>query len=80
MLKCLQMRTTVTLPDDIYEIARSVSAEQRVSLGDALALLVRRGLNPPVPLDKSKAFPCFRLPSDAEPITLERTLAAEDES
>ena len=79
MLKCDQMRTTVTLPDDVYEIARSVSAEQRVSLGDALALLVRRGLNRPFRSINPKAFPCFRLPSDAEPITLERTLAAEDE-
>jgi hypothetical protein len=75
----LLMRTTLTLPDDIYEVARSLSAQRRISLGDAIAVLVRRGLQPPVTVDKSKAFPCFRLPKDAEPITLERTLDAEAE-
>jgi hypothetical protein len=42
-------------------------------------MLVRRGLRPEVYLDATKAFPCFHLPPDAEPITLEQTLAAEDE-
>ena len=73
------MRTTIALPDDVYEIARSLSAERRISLGEALAILVRRGLQPPVSVDTSKAFPCFRLPQNAEPITLKRTLDAEDE-
>lgn len=73
------MRTTLTLPPDVYEIARSVSAERHISLGEAVALLVRRGLAPRSSADTSKAFPCFRLPEDAEPVTLERTLAAEDE-
>jgi len=72
------MRTTLTLPDDVYEAARSVSAERQISLGDALALLVRRGLHP-VSVDASKAFPSFRLPEDTERITLKRTLDAEDE-
>jgi hypothetical protein len=30
-------------------------------------------------IDMSKPFPCFRFPKDAEPITLEQTLQAEDE-
>jgi hypothetical protein len=72
------MRTTLTLPDDVYEVARSLSAERRISLGEAVALLVRRGLQPTL-VDTSKEFPCFRLPADAERITLKRTLAAEDE-
>ena len=29
-------------------------------------------------IDTSKAFPCFALPKDAEPITLEQVLEAED--
>ena len=73
------MRTTVNLPDDVYEAARSVAASKRLSLGEALAQLVRQGLTPPVVLDTKNAFPSFVVPSDAEPITLEQTLRAEDE-
>ena len=73
------VRTTVNLPDDVYEAARSVAASKRLSLGEALAQLVRQGLTPPVELDTKKAFPSFVVPSDAEPITLEQTLRAEDE-
>lgn len=73
------MRTTVNLPDDIYKVARSLAAQQQVSLGDALAELARRGLEARVAIDDSEPFPCFAIPADSEPITLEQTLAAEDE-
>ena len=75
----IMMRTTVNLPDDVYEAARSVAASKRLSLGEALAHLVRQGLNPPVEIDAEKAFPSFVVPSDAEPITLQQILPAEDE-
>lgn len=73
------MRTTVNLPDDVYEAARSIAAARRISLGDALAELARRGLRPPQRVARKSAFPCFDVPPDAPPITLEQTLAAEDE-
>ncbi len=73
------MRTTVNLPDDVYEAARSVAISKRLSLGEALAQLVRQGLTPPVELGTEKAFPSFVVPIDAEPITLEQTLRVEDE-
>jgi len=73
------MRTTVNLPDDIHQAATALADLQGLSLGDALAELVRRGLKPSIGIDTRKAFPCFVLPGDAEPITLERTLEAEDE-
>ncbi|MEX2261213.1 MAG: hypothetical protein WD696_04640 [Bryobacteraceae bacterium] len=73
------MRTTITLPDDVYLAARSLANLKNISLGDAIAELARRGLNPAVAIDTAKAFPCFLVPAEAEPITLESTLAAEDE-
>jgi hypothetical protein len=73
------MRTTVNLPDDIYEVARSLAMTKHTSMGEALAELVRRGLNPAPHLDSTTAFPRFAVPHDASPITLERTLAVEDE-
>jgi AbrB family looped-hinge helix DNA binding protein len=51
-------------------------------VGEMLAHLkgeVKRRVKSANAIDVSKAFPCFRLPEDAEPITLEQTLQAEDE-
>ena len=50
-----------------------------MTLGEAVAELARRGLKGGPEIHRGKAFPCFRLPDGAEVITLERTLAAEDE-
>lgn len=75
----IMMRTTVNLPDDLYEVVRSLAASKRISLGQALAELVRRGLQPKPSFNVSGAFPCFSVPPDTPPITLEQTLAAEDE-
>jgi hypothetical protein len=73
------MRTTLNLPDDVYEAARSVAVSRRIPLGDAIAELVRRGLNPAPRIAKKGGFPCFDVPPDATPITLQQTLAAQDE-
>jgi hypothetical protein len=76
----IMMRTTINLPDDVYEAARTLSIYQRVSLGAAVAELVRRGLgsNPGVNLET--AFPTFDIRPDARKITLEETLAAEEDN
>ena len=73
------MRTTLNLPDDVYRVARSVAGVKGISLGEALAELVRQGLKPAMRVDTQKVFPCFVLPEHAKPITLEQTLEAEDE-
>jgi hypothetical protein len=73
------MRTTLNLPDDVHQVAKSLAGVKGISLGDALAELVRQGLKPPARVNTRKAFPCFVLPKDAKPITLEQTLQAEDE-
>jgi hypothetical protein len=73
------MRTTITLPDDVYAAARSIAHQKRISLGAALAELVRRGLNPEPRIDPSGDLPRI-LPSPGTPlITLEHTLALEDD-
>jgi hypothetical protein len=73
------MRTTINLPDDIYEAARSIAHAKRISLGDALAGLARNGLNPEPSIDYSTPCPRFAPRKGAPPITLEATLEAEDE-
>lgn len=73
------MRTTVNLPDDVYEVARSIAAAKRISLGEALAELIRRGLEPVAVSNDESGFPSFSVNRQAAPITLEQTLQAEDE-
>ena len=73
------MRTTLNLPDDVYEAARALAELSRISLGDAVAELVRRGNRSPVQIDTSMPFPTFVPRAGARPITLDQTLAAEDE-
>ena len=73
------MRTTLNLPEDVYEMARSLAGAKRISLGDAVAELVRAGLRRAPGFDGSKAFPCFAVRDDAVPIGLEVTLQMEDQ-
>jgi hypothetical protein len=70
------MRTTVNLPNDILRAGRSLARRRGVSLGDALAELVRAGLKPPRRINTQTAF---ELSEHAKPITLEQTLQPEDE-
>ena len=73
------MRTTLNLPDEITDVIRAVAEAKGVSLGDAAADLIRRGLRSDARLAEDNGIPCFSLPADAAAITLEQTLAAEDE-
>jgi hypothetical protein len=74
------MRTTVNLPDDVYHAARSLADTKDISLGDALALLVRRQFNLERGAIRTRnEFPTFAVSRNAQPITLEHTLEMEDE-
>jgi len=73
------MRTTVNLPDDVYDVVRSFAEAKRVSLGDAVAELVRKGLRTESRPRTPGLFPTFAVPRGTGAITLEQTLAAEDE-
>ena len=73
------MRTTINLPDDVGEIIRSFADVRGISLGEAVAELVRKGMQPRVPATAEDVFPQFEITEGAAPITLEQTLAAEDE-
>ncbi len=73
------MRTTLNLPDDLYEIVRGIAAARRISVGQAVAELARKGLQPVPRLQTGTAFPCFSIPQGAPPITLKQTLEAEDD-
>jgi hypothetical protein len=72
------MRTTVKLAGDVLRAARALARRRGISLGCALAEMERVGLNPAARINTKTAFPSFRVSKDAKPITLEKTLRAED--
>ena len=74
------MRTTINIPDDVGDVIRSFADAKGISMGQAVAELVRKGLQPQPPAGDDAAFPRFAVPAGAAPITLEQTLAAEDEA
>jgi hypothetical protein len=73
------MRTTINLPDDVYQAARSVASVKDISLGEALADLVRQGLRPPLVREARNGLLVPQLPRNSPIITLEHTLAIEDD-
>ena len=75
----IMMRTTINLPNDISDVVRSFASAKGISLGEAVAELVRKGLQPRTPLSGENIFPQFAVAEGALPITLEETLAAEDD-
>ena len=56
------MRTTLTLSDDAIELARKLARQKRVSLGEAVSELVRRGAQLPVPTTERQGLTVVRLP------------------
>jgi len=74
------VRTTLNLPDDVSRIVRSLAEAKGISLGDAAAELILLGLRSHTRVyEGGYGIPCFSVPVDAAPITLEHTLALEDE-
>jgi len=71
------MRITLDLPEDISEVVQSVAAAEGVSLGEAVADLIRRGLMTGHVLVDHR-LPSFAVAPTEPPITLEHTLAIED--
>ncbi len=74
------MRTTLDLEPDVLAAARALARSEGTSLGRAVGVLVRRGLEPSRPTGSSPSgFPTFAVPANARPITPEDVRAALDD-
>jgi len=68
------MRTTINLADDAAIAARNVAQRERISLGEAISALIRRGANAGAAGEALRAEPALRgrfalLPARDEVIT-----------
>ena len=73
------MRTTLTLDDDVMELAARLAKARGLSLGKAVSDLVRRGLNAPTPSVEKDGLVLFRLPSDSPTVTTDDVRRIEAE-
>jgi len=63
------MRTTLTLSDDAIDLARRLARHKRMSLGEAVSELVRRGAQVPVATTERHGLAVVRLPKDSERVS-----------
>ena len=57
------MRTTLSIDDDVLDLAREIAEAQGGSVGKALSGLARRGIRGPVSFRMQDGFPVFEVPS-----------------
>jgi hypothetical protein len=76
----MTMRTTVNIDDDVMEVARSIADLNRISIGQALSNLARKGLKTPTSMrrDPISGFWVLDVPADAPVITMEAVRRAID--
>ena len=79
LLHHLPMRTTLTLDDDIAELAARLAKARGLSLGKAISDLVRRGLNAPTPSTDKNGLVVFQLPNDSPKVTTDDVRRIEAE-
>jgi hypothetical protein len=72
------MRTTLSIDDDVLELARSLAEARQVSIGKALSDLARRGTQARTPGVSKSGFFTFNLPGPSSPFGPEEVAAALD--
>lgn len=73
------MRTTLTLDDDVLELAARQAKLRGVSLGKTVSDLLRRGLNASTPAQDKDGLVVFRLPADSPKVTTDDVRRIESE-
>jgi len=63
------MRTTLSISNDALDVARKLARRKRVSLGEAVSELVRRGARLPVPTTERQGLTVVRLPAGSTRVT-----------
>ena len=73
-----QVRTTVNLDEAALQAAKAFAASRSISLGEAMSMLVKRGLTVACPTRTVNGLTVFDLPKDTPAVTLEQVRQLED--
>ncbi|MCX6960216.1 MAG: CopG family transcriptional regulator [Verrucomicrobia bacterium] len=74
------MRTTLEIEDDVLEVAKDVARHQCLSLGKAVSLLIRKGIQGPQKKEMHRnGLRVVTRSQDASPVTLEIVNQIRDE-
>jgi hypothetical protein len=73
------MRTTLTLDDDVFELAARQAKLRGVSLGKTVSDLLRRGLSASTPAQHKDGLVMFHLPADSPKVTTDDVRRIEAE-
>ena len=73
------MRTTLTLDDDIFELATRQAKLRGVSLGKTVSDLLRKGLNASTPAQDKDGLVVFCLPADSPKVSTDDVRRIEAE-
>ena len=75
------MRTTLSLDDDVAQLAKRLAEQRRLSFSDAVNFLIQRGLRASANYKERNGFAVFDVPEGAGrfgPEDVERAMADED--
>ena len=75
----MNMRTTLTLDDDVFPLVRRYAESRSLALGKAVSDLVRRGFTVPRPTRVVNGLQVFDLPPGSAPVTSKRIRELESE-
>ena len=76
------MRTTLTIDDDVLQVAKELAARQKRSVGEVISELARRGVMPKAVSSSRErnGVPLLQGRRSAQPVTLELVNKLRDET
>ena len=73
------MRTTMTIDDEVYEMAHTLAEARHISLGKALSDLARKGAQSEMPTYRKSGLILFDLPKDSPRVDMQQVKRLESE-
>ena len=75
-----QMRTTLSLDDDVLLAAKAIAGQQGRSLGEVVSELARRSLQRPVSRAERNGIPLLASRADSPPVTMDFVNTLRDDA
>ena len=73
-------RTTLSIDDDVFELAKRYARSRSIGLGTAVSDLVRKGLQKELGTRSVNGLEVFDLPADSPAVTIKEVQRADEEA